>query len=493
MLTTHLQLRGGGAADGAASHGTNCEDSSLLALFSDGPVAATTTTIDCTEEDANEADDEHTTASAATNTQSILSCNNDITIDQDGESRTEETTTTTTTNNNNNNTTTTGSKTNENEIKAAAALLRAQGKERHDAGDYVEAATRFASAADLLQPYCKDDNVSTDGGTTTTNSNSLAELFATCRLHQALCCLKSHQYQAVVAACTQVLELPQAAAAVRARAGLRRAKAHLALEQPARALEDARQAAFWGDRKAVALYGQLMRRNNGNSMNGNGIMETTAAAKDPSNNNNNNNAALLESLLSKSLPSSPFESSSSSSAAFSPASLLQGALGGGHNGGGGGAGGATLAKSVLQSLSKKLDDENTQHQIVGYLQSCNGPMLQTVARLAGIPLPEDQAARLADLARAVTVKRLRRGVHTVQRIAYAVQLLRKLGKVLYKYRPWLILCVFLTWTKSAVLRPLPVSRRHAAAAAAPTPSASTGRATPLSPSPSSSVPVLLRR
>jgi len=470
-MTTHLQLRGGGTADGAASHGTNGEESSLLALFSDGPVAATT--IDCTDEAKN-----------------ILSCNNDITIDQDGESRIEETAAaaTTTTMNTNNSTTTTDRKMNETEIKAAAALLRAQGKERHDAGDYVEAATRFASAADLLQPYCKDDNVSTDGGT---NSSSLAELFATCRLHQALCCLKSHQYQAVIAACTQVLELPQAAAAVRARAGLRRAKAYLALEQPAKALEDARQAAFWGDRKAVALYGQLMRRNNGNSLNGNGMVETSASAKDTSNNNNNNNnnnAALLESLLSKSLPSSPFESSSSS-AAFSPASLLQGALGGGHNG----AGGASLAKSVLQSLSKKLDDENTQHQIVGYLQSCNGPMLQTVARLAGIPLPEDQAARLADLARAVTVKRLRRGVHTVQRIAYAVQLLRKLGKVLYKYRPWLILCVFLAWTKSAVLRPLPVSRqqRRATAAAAPTPSAPTGRATPLSPS--SSVPVLLRR
>ena len=46
---------------------------------------------------------------------------------------------------------------------------------------------------------------------------------------------------------------------VRSRAHYRRAKAHPQLGKEEEALEDARTAALLGDRKAVALYGKLMR------------------------------------------------------------------------------------------------------------------------------------------------------------------------------------------------------------------------------------------
>lgn len=378
------------------------------------------------------------------------------------------------------------------EAKAAAALLRAQGKQLHDAGDYAQAATQFAAAADLLS----------SDGSNSNDSNECYDVdeFATCRLHQALCCLKSRQYGAAVSACTAVLELPQpqVPAAVRARAGLRRAKAQLALNQTAAALEDARRAAFWGDRKAVALYGQLMREHRTGSSSGssssnegfpffppnpqqddenNSSFETAAMHSSQQANNNiiNNNAALFESLLSKSKQ----QSDDSSKGGFSPASLLQGMAAGGTGTAGGGGGGGELAKSVLQKLSSKLDDEGTQQQICGYLQNCNAPMLQTVARMAGLPLAAAQAQKLADLARAITVRRLQRGVKYTKRIVYAVQLIRKLWQVLQKYRHWFLLYAMFLWTKSAVLRPLPVNRRAlkraarrqrgaAAAAAVPT-------------------------
>ena len=57
-------------------------------------------------------------------------------------------------------------------------------------------------------------------------------------------------------------------AQIRARAHHRRAKARLSLGDLDGALEDARSAAFMGDRNAVQFYGRLMREGSGTSSGG---------------------------------------------------------------------------------------------------------------------------------------------------------------------------------------------------------------------------------
>ena len=363
------------------------------------------------------------------------------------------------------------------EITAStAAQCRARGKELHDAGEYAAAAAQFAMAAQLLSSHNNNDDDEDE--------------FATCRLHQALCCLKSGQYDTVVQVCTELLEDDQAShpVQVRARAAFRRAKAYVQLQEPDLALADARRAAFWGDRKAVTFYGQLLREH----------ATTTTSSSSPKNRNRpssqspttsssswkngetdpesdplsatttttaampfgNNNAALLESLLSK--------SSSTDSSGFSPASFLLQGLGGVGNKNKNSNDGSSLAQSVLHKLSQKLDDTATQEQICQYLQQYgHAPMLQSMAGMAGMALPTAQAESLARLAQSVTPQRLQKGVRYTKRTVAVWQFVRQVWRVIQKYRPHLLICGLLWWTHSALVRPLPVPRRRRPPAVAP--------------------------
>lgn len=318
-------------------------------------------------------------------------------------------------------------------FREEASKLRQKGKEAHDEGQFETAAQRFSEASEKLHEWIK-------------TSPDASEEFATCLLHQALCHLKSDQNEAAKQVCTQMLEeCDDVAPALRARAFHRRAKAELELGDDVTALQDARSAAFLGDRKAVALYGKLMRESSpGMSSNPADMFLGSSSSTSGMSTN-----PLMESLLSKSTDSplggdSPF-----------PTSLLSSALG--ATGKDGGAGG--IAKSLVSSLSQKLDDEETQAQICEFLSKTSGPQLQQMAGMAGVQLQEAHANRIANFCKGVTPKLIKKTVRNSKRVIYAAKLLQRTGKLMSKYRNVIILLVLIGWAKSAILRPIPVDKR----------------------------------
>lgn len=325
----------------------------------------------------------------------------------------------------------------------ATTELRLQGKEAHDKGDFVLAAEIFQKAANLLQ----DINLDAD-----------SEEYATCRLHQALCHLKSQDYVKCLEACTNVLEESGShTSAVRARAYHRRAKAKLALEDQVGALEDARSAAFLGDRKAVALYGRLMRGNSSSALSAGGAPSVGGLAS-----SNIPSASLFESLLSK--------SNNMDQAGANAANLLLGEGAGKASfldslGFGSSAGSGSLAKSVMSSLLKRIEDDKTQASISTFLQSTDKDQLQQYAAMAGISIPEEYLDRIENVCHGITPRKIKRTVSTTKGAVYVGRILRRLAKVVQKYKSLLIALALFQWTKSAILRPIPIDRAAAKRAA----------------------------
>uniref|UniRef100_A0A7S3L694 Uncharacterized protein n=1 Tax=Amphora coffeiformis TaxID=265554 RepID=A0A7S3L694_9STRA len=333
-----------------------------------------------------------------------------------------------------------------NEAQEKSSMMRLEGKQLHDDADYTAAARAFRRAALFLETFVDE-------------TTECAEDWSTCRLHEALCCLKADDPGTAIVACTRVLDRTSTSGAVRARALYRRAKAYTGLEENQLALQDARAAAFLGDRRGVALYGQLMRESPAGSSSssltssgsgGNRMMDDLASS-----------SALFESLLNKS-GSGP---STSEQADFNPMSLLSSMGGSPMLGGGKGMDTGGLAKSVITSLSKKIEDEATQDSICKYLQKTSGPQIRQYAGMAGLELPESQATKIANFLRKVTPKTIRKTVKNGKRLLYGVRLIRKTSKVISKYRNVLIWICVLAWAKSALLRPLPVNKRAARLAA----------------------------
>ncbi|KAL3925984.1 MAG: hypothetical protein SGILL_000031 [Bacillariaceae sp.] len=345
-----------------------------------------------------------------------------------------------------------------------ATTLRLQGKDFHDQGDFDKAAELFQAAADSL---LEDDEAA---------AARMTEEYATCRLHQALCHLKSDQYDLCIEACTDVLQDEEDDSAtsssapfptfadqsppVKARAYHRRAKARMGLGDTSGALQDARTAAFLGDSKAVALYGKIMRESSSSSL-GDAMnpLLSSQSSSSPS-------SALLESLMQKS-PSTGTDNSGLPD--FSPASLLMG-NGSGGNGMldalGSGAGGG-LAKSVLKSLSKRMDDDATHEQISGFLQRANKTQLRSLASMAGMndALQDSTIDSLVKLCNGVKPKHIKRTVRTTKVVVYMVKLIRKIFKVINKYKTILAGLLILQWMKSATLRPIPINKKAARKAA----------------------------
>lgn len=323
-----------------------------------------------------------------------------------------------------------------------ATQLRADGKSLHDRKKFKKAAARFSDAAQCLLPFLELAEEDED-------DNRITDEYATCRLHESLCQLKCENYNEAKTACTAVLDLVEsdstgATPALRARAFYRRAKAEMELGDTAAALQDARSAAFLGDSKAVALYGKLMRE----SSSGSSEMLDLSGSK---------SNALFESLLSKSSNDIPVSPMSDMKDLFS-SSLLTNMLGstsGTNNAGGVGS----LAKSVLLSLSKRLDKGETQEQICNVLQNTSGPQLRQMASMAGFQLDEPQASKLAAVCKGVTPKLLRKLLKTTKILIYTGRVVQKAFVLLSKYRTVIMILLIVAWAKSAILRPLPVSKR----------------------------------
>lgn len=350
-----------------------------------------------------------------------------------------------------------------------ATALRLEGKKYHDEGDFVKAAEIFQKAADTL--LNGDDN-------SESSSMRMSEDYATCRLHQALCNLKSENYELCIEACTDVLQdnsddaksgsthLP----AINARAYHRRAKAKMALGDNAGALQDARTASFLGDGKAVNLYGKLMRESSSLSDFSslmNPMLPTESSPSSSSASPVSPHSALLESLMNKSNSGMESGSSPGGFPDFSPASLLLGNSGGSNLLGALGSGGGGMAKSVIKNLVKRLDDESTQVTICNFLQKTNKDQLISLASMAGInnALEDSQLDRIVNFCHSVTPKGIRRTVRGTKVVYYFVNVIRRTMKVVNKYKSLIVAALILQWTKSAIFRPLPINKRAAKKAA----------------------------
>jgi len=352
-------------------------------------------------------------------------------------------------------------------VVAIATELRLEGKEHHDQGDFVKAAEVFQRAADTL--------LSGDGDRVT--KLRMSEDYATCRLHQALCNLKSENYELCIEACTDVLQDGSDDAssgsshspAINARAYHRRAKAKMALGDNAGALQDARTASFLGDGKAVNLYGKLMRESSSSDLSSlmnpfgpTGSSESSSSASPLS----SPHSALLESLMKKSSGGSG--SSPGGFPDFSPASLLMGNGGGSNLLGALGSGGSGMAKSMAKNLVKKLDDESTHETICNFLQKTNTAQLKSFASMAGIDssvLQDSQLDKLVSFCHGITPKGIRRTVRGTKVVVYFAKVIRRTLKVIQKYKSLIVAALILQWTKSAILRPLPIDTRAAKKAA----------------------------
>jgi hypothetical protein len=346
--------------------------------------------------------------------------------------------------------------------------LRLQGKQAHDEGDFEAAATLFSQAAEALRAtipattdHDEDDDKEDDD-----ESSAILEEYATCRLHQALCYLKTHNYEQCLETCSELLESssnnsnnkPNYSSAVRARAYHRRAKARLGLKAPTSlALEDARAAAFLGYSKAVQLYGKLMRQD-----------AAAAGSRSDSSLSSSTNLSdsLLQSLLSK---SSTTTMDSESTPGFNPASLL---FGGGTNNGnlasslldsltgknGGSGGSSSLASSVLKSLSKKLNDPTTHTSMASFLQQTTKEQLSQYSAMAGLSIPEQYLDTIQRFCQAVTARKISWTIRVSKFVIYMTKVVQKVVKVLRKYRSLVVCLILLQWTKSAIVRPMPIDR-----------------------------------
>jgi tetratricopeptide (TPR) repeat protein len=330
-----------------------------------------------------------------------------------------------------------------------ATDLRQKGKDLHDQGDWAEAANVFAEAGRLLQPPLEDDSEYWD-------SENYVTDYCTCRLHEALCRLKMDDHDACVDVCTSILNLPQdTSAAIRAKAYHRRAKAHLYLGHDEEALQDARSAAFLGDHKAVTLYGKLMRGNskyddlasppllNDLLQGKNPFLSTSSSTGEGSSSMSASSSALFESLMSKSSPMLDGEM---------PSLLGQGGAGG------------TLAKSLLTSLTSRL--ENDSDSLCQYLQQTSPLQIQQFGAMAGLPISESQAQRLTGFCHSVTPKSIRRTVKLSKLAFYVFKLMRKTMKVINKYKHFLVLWGLVVWVQSALRRPIPIAKKAAKLASA---------------------------
>jgi len=273
--------------------------------------------------------------------------------------------------------------------------------------------------------------------------------------------------------------------AVRARAHHRRAKARLALGDTTGALDDSKSAAFLGDRNAVALYGRLMRESGDGGIFGGGgdaaggmeslfsssssPFESMFSGKSPFADSGGGGGLTSESssgvpsmdMLSSLLGSSggPSDGSSSSPMPFNPIASMLGSSLGGNSGDGAGGGMGSLAKSVLSSVSKRIEDESTQTTVCNYLNSVDTPQIIGLSTMAGIPLSESTAGRIVKFANGVTPRGINKTVKFAKRILFVGKLLRKIKKFLGKHKHLIVLFVFLGWAKSAISRPVILSKK----------------------------------
>ena len=94
----------------------------------------------------------------------------------------------------------------------------------------------------------------------------------------------------------------------------------------------------------------------------------------------------------------------------------------------------SLAKSILSSLMKRIEDEDTQKTICKYLHSTNTQQVMQYSTMAGVPMTETSASRLVKLANGVTPKGISKSISNVKRGISIIKTVRKVFKVIEKYK-----------------------------------------------------------
>ena len=427
--------------------------------------------------------------------------------------------------------------------RSSASDLRTIGVEHHHGGDLSAAAEVFLQAADELEAAIQIFEELPEEEQEPSELAEMVEEAATCRLHEALCFLKEQKYAESIRSCTAVLDdgvqvvplddaadadasttgtdedeegtkraavirvtptggagvatasrssnRPRISAAARARAYHRRAKARLALQDISGATEDAKEAAYLGDRNAVSLYGKILREHSPHSQDksgGDGGMGASAGSLAGMLGGDNpflsalggsgdasGSSDMLSSLLGSGTGSANGNGMSPFGGLGALGSLLgtggTGALSSNSNSGGksgkrrrnrkGAAGGPMdgLAKSLLKNLAKRMDDDQTQAQICNFCQGANAGQVQMYAGMAGMQLPDATADRIVAVANGVTKRKLKRGVRLLRRGIVAVKTMSKAVKVVQKYKHLLILVLICGWAKSSLLRAIPVDKK----------------------------------
>ena len=392
------------------------------------------------------------------------------------------------------------------EMREWTQQLRSRGKEWHDAGDYRRAVQCFGQAAHGIHALQQQQQQSESQSPQSSSSlwmETMEEL-CTCRLHQALCALKlgdTSDLEAALQACHQVLEVVAISPTLKARALYRRAKARLALatvttsgrtttttttEQLQAARNDARQAAFLGDRKAVELYGQLLRGEDATATGGGSEATpqpfaslSSSSSASPllsrmgdgflSSSSSSSNPAAAKDLFSALLGSNDDNGGGGSSVADMPmpnlmgglfpngmaSSLLGAALGGNSPFGlpsssnsNSQTKGNTLLGGAGRQWLQTLSSPSTQNMICAALHSTSTHQIQHYASLAGVPLSDRTASRIVRTCHGIQPQHLQSYLTTGQRVWYGVRLLRKVGTLLTRYRTLLVCFLLLVWIKS---------------------------------------------
>ena len=298
-----------------------------------------------------------------------------------------------------------------------------------------------------------------------------------------------------VATFTAKSSRPRISAAARARAYHRRAKARLALQDISGATEDAKEAAYLGDRNAVSLYGRILREHSSTSssadssfgggmgnasggslaemLGGSNPFLSALSGSSGSADSSQSSSALLSSLLGSGSGSDNGNSADPFGGLGSLLGFGAGPMASKTNGGGkakrqrnrkgrgsGTSGGMdSLAKSLLKNLAKRIDDDKTQTQICNFCQGASTDQVKMYAGMAGMQMADATASQIVAFANGVTKKKLRRVVKLARRGISAVKITSKVAKVIQKYKHLIVIGLICGWTKSSWLRDVPVNKK----------------------------------
>ena len=126
---------------------------------------------------------------------------------------------------------------------------------------------------------------------------------------------------------------------------------------------------------------------------------------------------------------------------------------------------SSIAKSVLASVAKKAEDKDMQQTVCNYLNGMDSTQIISLSSMAGMPLSDDVANRIVSFANGVTPRGIARSVTFTKRIVFVGAIIRKILKVIGKYKHLIILLVLVGWTKSAIQRPVVLGKKAAKKAA----------------------------